>query len=72
MERLYTDIQASSLDEWSETKDQALISYYLQVVGLLLTERAVFVDKVNETDLKLENLHNTFGHLRDKYPEEFV
>jgi hypothetical protein len=72
MEKPYTDIPISTLEEWSETKDQALAAHYLCELGLALTEREVYLDKVKEIDSRIENLNFTFGHLRDKYPEEFV
>ena len=72
MEKPYTDIPISTLEEWSETKDHALIMHYTFELAAVVAERNVYIDKVKEAESRIAELNNTFGHLRDKYPEEFV
>ena len=72
IEKPYTDISISSLEGWSESKDHALIMYYTFELAAAHAERAVYVDKVKETETKIDNLNTEFAHLRAKYPEEFI
>lgn len=72
MERLYTDIQASSLEEWSDTKDHAYITYYLCELALAHSEQINLSNKLKDVERTINDLDKTFGHLKDKYPEEFV
>jgi hypothetical protein len=72
MERLYTDIQASSLEEWADTKDQAMITFYLTELAVAYDAQISLLHKLKEVDKTIADLDKTFGHLKEKYPEEFV
>lgn len=72
MEKLYTDIPIATLEEWADTKDQALIRYYMSALDEALKQRDDHLSQVNEVDNHIEDLNKTFGHLREKYPEHFI
>lgn len=72
MEKLYTDIPASTIEEWSDTKDQALITHYLCELAISYSNRDSLLEKIKEIDVYVNDLDNTFGHLRQSHPEEFI
>lgn len=72
MEKLYTDIPASTIEEWSDTKDQALIAHYLCELASSYSNRDALLEKIKEIDTYVNALDNAFGHLRQSYPEEFI
>jgi hypothetical protein len=72
MEKVYTDIPISGLDDWSDTKDHALITYYLTELAVARDAQANLTNKLKEIEKTIVDLDKTFGHLKEKYPEEFV
>ena len=72
MERLYSDIQSSSLEEWSDTKDHAMIEFYLTELAVAHDAQTSLTNKLKEVEKTIIDLDKTFGHLKEKYPEEFV
>lgn len=72
MEKLYTDIPVSTLEEWSDTKDQALITYYLTELAVAHDSILSLTNKLRDVEKTIVELDKTFGHLKEKYPEEFI
>lgn len=57
---------------WSETKDQAMITHYLVEWAILLDDIHKAQKELEKNERALAKLHKEFGHLREKYPEEFI
>lgn len=70
IERNYTDVKDP--EEWSDTKDQAYITYYLCELAVAHNQHAELASKAKALDEHIKNLDNTFGYLKEKYPEEFL
>lgn len=70
MERNYTDVKDP--EEWSDTKDQAYITYYLCELSVAYDEQLALMHKLKDVEKQIKKLDDTFGHLKEKYPEEFL
>lgn len=64
--------EIDNFGHWSDSKDQAMITYYLCEWAILLDNIAKAQQTLNLNEKSLEKLHKEFGHLKDKYPEEFL
>ncbi len=72
IERPIGDIRTSAKENWSESKDQAYITYYLCELAVLHDEHRKSEERMRELAADIEKLNDTFGYLRAQYPEEFV
>lgn len=70
MERKIGDVQDP--DGWYDSKDQALITHYLCELALAQQDQDRLKKELQKTNETIEWLHQTFGHLVNKYPEEFI
>lgn len=72
LERNFGDIPPPSLDEWHDSKDHAYITYYLCELAIAHDSYLHHSNKLKEVEKTIDDLDKTFGHLKEKYPEEFV
>lgn len=60
------------LKDFFKTEEKAIISYYLKTATAISKEISKLKKEILEKEDKLEMLHQEFGHLKEKHPEEFI
>lgn len=55
-----------------ETPDHAFIAYYLMELAIAHANENDALTKLLSAQKRIETLNDTFGYLKEKYPEEFI
>lgn len=57
---------------YSLSEEQAKCKLFQYKLNLMQRELDSYTNKVMQTKKSIDNLHNEFGYLKNKFPEEFI
>ena len=72
IERKTSDVPLVSFNEWSDNKETAYLVFYLAELSIAYDDKIKLEYQLKNIDERIVDLDNSFGYLKEKYPEHFL